>query len=174
MRDQRFLRMIRARTARVAVSASASRGQGAPGIVKRAREFCSTLDLGPFGTNDQRAFARRLEATTQQLRRRLPTNGASWGLARKLLNIFLRDSLYTSYLARAYGLHNAERWFEIPLDSITAGKIRKEASELPRWPGVKYLTPNLSAAYQTAASAIAKSHHVARVQLDAFWWGLRE
>jgi len=88
--------------------------------------------------------------------------------------IFLRDSLYTSYLARAYGLRDAERLLEIPLDSITSKQIRR-VREVPPWPGVKYLTAeDTSAAYQDAAVSIAKKYGFARVHLDAYWWGVRE
>ena len=62
---------------------------------------------------------------------------------------------------------------EIPLDSITAKQIRRKVPELPRWPGVKYVDPRTSAAYQAAALFIAREHGVARVHLDAYWWGAR-
>jgi hypothetical protein len=104
----------------------------------------------------------------------LPKRSATWGLARKLVNIFLRDSLYTSYLRRAYRLSLAERLLEIPLDSITAKQIRKRMPQLPRWQGVRHLDPHTSAAYQAAALLIAKREGVARVHLDAYWWGVRD
>ena len=71
------------------------------------------------------------------------------------INIFLRDSLYTTYLSKAYALVWAERLLEIPLDSIAATHLRHEVPELPRWRGVKHLDPQVSAAYQTAALLIA-------------------
>lgn len=173
MKETRFLKMIQHRTARVAITASATRRQGADGVVRCARDFVVSLKLAPFGTRDQRAFTRQLDAATRRLRACLPRRVATWGLARKLLNIFLRDSLYTSYLAKEHGLAAAERFLEIPLDSITAKRIRKEVPELPRWPGVKHLDPDRSAAYQAAALFIARQHGVARVHLDAYWWGAR-
>ena len=86
----------------------------------------------------------------------------------------LLDSLYTRYLAKAHGLTASERVLEVPLDSITGKRIRKEAPDPPRWPGVRHLDPQTSAAYQAAALAIARRLGVARVHLDAFWWGARE
>lgn len=151
MRDRCFLRMIQHRTARVAVGASTVRGQGAPGIVAAARHFVGELPLTSFGTDDQRVFARRLEATTQRLMTVLPRRASAWGLSRKVLNIFLRDCLYTSYLAEAYRLTAAEHILEIPLDSLTAKSIRAQVPGLPRWPGVRYLKPTESLAYQSAA-----------------------
>ena len=169
-----FLKMVQHRAARIAITASATRGQGARGVVDCAREFCVALQLARFGTTDQRAFRRHLDAATNRLHARLPKRAASWGLARKLLNIFLRDCLYTSYLAKAHGLAAAEPLLEIPLDSITAKRIRSKAPELPPWPGVKHVDPDRSAAYQAAALSIARHDGVARVHLDAYWWGVRE
>ena len=104
----------------------------------------------------------------------LPKRGARWGLSRKILNIFLRDCLYTTYLDEAYGLRAAVGLFEIPLDSITAKQVRQQAPELPRWTGVRQLTPEVSSEYQDAALRVAKQDYgVARVHLDAYWWGAR-
>ena len=172
--NRRFLQVIQQRTARVAVGASAARRQGAPGVVQCAREFASQLKLARFATRSPAAFRRRLDVATRQLQKQLPTKAASWGLARKLLNIFIRDCVYVGYLRRAYGLHVIEAFCEIPLDSITAKEIRSEAPELPRWPGVKHLRPELSDQYQQAAQIISKRRRIARVHLDAYWWGARE
>jgi hypothetical protein len=132
------------------------------------------LPLAPFGTADHRSYSRQLDAATRRLMATLPRRAATWGLSRKLLNLFLRDCLYTTYLARAHGLPTAEQLMEIPLDSITAKAIRSEVPELPRWPGVKYLDPARSAAYQAAALMIARERGLARVHLDGYWWGVRE
>ena len=174
MKDRGFLKMIQQRAARVAVTASPVRGQGAGGVVVAAREFMGHLRLASFGTSDQRLYSRRLDAATRRLMASLPRGASSWGLSRKLLNIFLRDCLYTTYLARAYGLPAAQRFMEIPLDSITAKGIRTEIPELPRWPGVKYLDPATNSVYQSAALLLAVERGLARVHLDAYWWGVRE
>jgi hypothetical protein len=173
MKKVQFLKIVQHRAARVAITASATRGQGA-GVVVSARDFCSRLNLARFGISDQRVFTRQLDAVTVRLQKGLPKRAASWGLARKLANIFLRDSLYTSYLARAYRLTKAAKVFEIPLDSITAKRIRAAEPQLPRWPGVKHLDQDTSAAYQAAALRTAAQHDIARVHLDAYWWGARE
>jgi len=133
-----------------------------------------SVKLGSFATRDRASFERALDGHTRRLIVALPKRGATWGLARKLLNIFLRDSLYTGYLSKAYGLASAEGLLEIPLDSITAKHLRKAAPELPRWRGVRHLDPHVSAAYQAAALLVAKRERTARVHLDAYWWGARE
>ena len=172
--DPRLLKVFQRRQARAAIGASAARNQGGPGVVESARDFASRMKLMRFGTADGRLFARRLEAATQHLQAVLPRRATSWGVARKLLNIFLRDCLYNTYLTKAYGLERAERYFEVPLDSITARRLRDEVAEMPRWRGVKYLTPEVSIAYQTAAQVIAERRGIARVHLDAYWFGSRE
>lgn len=174
VKDNGFLKMVQRRATRVAITASPTRGQGAKGVVACARDFLGGLNLSPFGTGDPRAFARRLESASRRLEASMPRRAASWGLARKLLNIFLRNCLYTTYLARHYRLTAAERLLEIPLDSITAKRIRIEVPDLPRWPGVKHLNPETSTAFQAAALLIARQYGVARVHLDAYWWGARE
>ena len=171
--EARFLRIVQHRTARVAVTASATRGQG-PGVVAAARASLFRLKLAQFGTPTRARFTRSLESATRRLMAALPSRSSSWGLARKLLNIFLRDSLYTGFLCKAHALQAAERLFEIPLDSITAARLRKKVPELPRWRGVKHLDPHTSAAYQAAALLVAERRGVARVHLDAYWWGARE
>ena len=170
---EEFLEMVQHRAARAAVTAFATRGQGASGVVDSGREFMVHLDLGRFGTRDAEAFRHELDRATQALRRALPEGARSWGLARKLLNIFLRDCLYTIYLHNAYSLGRAEGFFEIPLDSITAKRISEKDLAIPRWPGVKRFDRKLSAAYQEAASLIASQLRLHRVHLDASWWGQR-
>ncbi len=172
--QRRFLRVIQHRTARVAIAASAARGPGNKGVVETARQFMFDVNLARFAARDRAAFNRPLDGHTLRLMAKLPERGASWGLARKLLNIFLRDCLYTRYLSERYGLASAEDLFEIPLDSITAKRIRQVEPDLPRWRGVRHLDPAVSAAYQAAALSAAKRKRTSRVHLDAYWWGARD
>lgn len=109
------------------------------------------------------------------LQRAFPEGDRYWGLARKSLNIFLRDCLYTVYLREAHGLQLAERYFEVPLNSLTGCAPHKTAPHrLPRWRTVRSLTADFSDMYQTVATEIARSRGIARVHLDVFWWGSRE
>jgi hypothetical protein len=120
-------------------------------------------------------FRARLDEATDELRRELPKQARSWGLARKLTNIFLRDALYTTYLCEEFGLNVAEKFFEIPLDSITSRHLRESAGVgvLPRWEGVKYLKVDASDRYQAYADEIARDWEIPRVHLDTYWWGGR-
>jgi len=166
-----LLGAVQIRCARVAVGPSSVRGQRAPGLVEAARVHLGSLDLRPLGVSRPDLFRRRLDRATERLARALPARGRSWGVSRKLLNIFLRDSFYTTYLCRGFRLDRAEYLFEIPLDSITARRLRAQLGrgQLPRWEGVKRVSQSINAEYRAAAVAAARD--VARVHLDAFWWG---
>ena len=172
MTKKEFLAAIQARTARVAITASTARGRGSKGAVKAARGFLSKLPLARFGVKSRFTFEARLNRTTRRLVSALHGPCRRWGLARKFLNIFLRDCFYTTYLARAYHLERAEELLELPLDSITAKELRKAAGrgQLPRWPGVRKLTADISARYQAVALKEARNDNLARVHLDAKYW----
>ena len=160
-----FIDAVRARAARVAVGASALRGQGA-GIAVPARAFLANLSLAEFSVSRADLFELRLATATRALRCRFPAGSGSWGLARKLLNIFLREALYTRYLADRYRLQKAEFLLELPLDSITAKKLLALPNvRLPPWPGVKYLRSRVSSQFQAVALAHAQEKGMARVHL---------
>ena len=172
MRDAAFLQAVQGRTARMSVTSSSARGQGA-GTVEAGREYLASVDLRAFGTSGAHDFGRRLDEQTEELQGTLPTETAAWGTARKLLNIFLRESLYTVYLAEAFDLQKAEFLLELPLDSITTDHLRGCEPSLPPFPGVKHLDRGLSDEYQRVAGAEARIRGWARVHLDALWWGQR-
>jgi hypothetical protein len=132
------------------------------------------LNLKAFGQSTKEQFAERLDAATAELRDSLPRGARHWGLARKVVNIFLRDCLYTTYLDSAYSLRNVEAYLELPLDSITAIHLKRAAGrgKLPAWPGVKHLTERLSAKFQEAASSEAARQSIRRIHLDAIWWSV--
>jgi hypothetical protein len=161
----------------VAISAlpsSTFRGSEA-GVIGTARDFLRELDLSQFGVSNRRLFADRLDRATQQLYRALPRGTASWGIARKSLNMFLRDAFYNIYLRKRFKLLRAEKSFEVPLDGVVANGLRRRfMEELPPWRGVKYLTKDVSDAYQEAAMREAGSMDLSRVHLDIYLWTTRD
>jgi hypothetical protein len=174
MTRQEFLTTIQSRAARGAVSPSAVRGRGHRGTVAAARSFLRQVDLTQFGCSNARDFAKALNRTTGRLQRVLPLRGRRWGIARKVLNIFLRDCLYTTHLESAYHLARAECFLELPLDSITGTQLKRAAGRgrLPQWPGVRHLKSSVSAKFQRAADAEATRQGIARVHLDAVWFSV--
>jgi hypothetical protein len=75
-------------------------------------------------------------------------------------------------LRREYGLHAAEDYYELPLDSAVARGLRRRAGrgELPEWPGLKHLTARESRKYQDFARTVAAGLGTLRVHLDAVLW----
>ena len=169
---QKFLRFVQEFTAIQAVGTSAVRGQPA-GTLKTVQEYCSGLHLDLLAEMDCDDYARWLNVRTRILRRRLPSKGKPWGIARKALNLFMRSCLYNTYLSREFHLVKIQRWMEIPLDGAVARGLRKHAGRgaLPRWPGLKRLGPEVSAPYQEHAEQYAREQDLpARVFLDNYLW----
>jgi len=170
-----LLLALQARAARDALGGAAgTRSAGAKGAVRAGRAFLCEIDLRTFRTPNAARFLAALDETTEGLRLAFPEEARHWGLARKGLNIFLRDCLSNVYLREAYTLQGAEPLYEVPLDSIT-GHALYDLSDgtLPRWGTVKDLTPEESEAYQDVAAQVAESRGIARVHLDAIWWEQR-
>ncbi len=113
MHPDDLLRAIQSRAARIAVGASTVRGRGHTGTVREARHHFSKMDLRVFGVASSR-FRAVLDRETLRLQSALPIAARRWGIARKLLNIFLRDCFYTGQLSEAYRLATLETEFEIP------------------------------------------------------------
>jgi hypothetical protein len=174
MEKEAFLRMVQSRAARIAIGASTVRGQGNKGIVAAARGFLCNVSLRRFSNvTDESKFQQTLDACTEELRLAFPASAQHWGIARKALNIFLRDSLYTIYLNQAFDLQPAEMLYELPLDSITAKHLRAvPQTALPHFPGVRHVSPELNAAFQAVAHEEAMRQGIARVHLDGLWWSV--
>ena len=167
-----LLNAIAKRQAVAAIGASAARGQGASGVVTAIREALCRVPLATFGVDDEARFVRQLDRITESVRKNLPRRAASWGLARKCLNIYLRDCFYNIYLNNHFELAKAESFFEVPLDSVVAKglKSRRGRGELPRWPGVKNLKPTVSNEFQKAALDLSRTWGISRVHLDTYLW----
>ena len=168
------------RIAQVAIGSSSLRNQGAPGVVECCREYMyEQIDLKLFvrALAKEKTFQRWLDKHTIALVAKLPKHAKRWGAARKAINLFLRDVCYNTLLAQHIGLPNnvlpfnkAIQWLELPLDKDVAKGLRKEYSTLPKWPGIRYVKPEISEEYQTAALDWAKKQRTARVHLDLALW----
>lgn len=163
---------LRRRTASAAIGASTIRGMGPKGTAKRARAFLAGLNLNRFRVDSKREFARVLDRATDSFLAALPRKAKHWGLARKLLNIFLRDAAYNRYLSQRYALWRVERWMEVPLDSHVGKQLRSSAEgrHLPRWKTVIGLASEESTEFQRVATMVARRKGVTRVDLDVYYW----
>ena len=125
----KLLRAIQAKLARGAIGASSMRGAGSKGVVEAVRGSLINVSLRDFGTSDEATFRPALDDAMNTIIRALPKRARHWGLARKGLNIFLRDCLYTVYLREPFSLDRAEYLFEVPLDSITGKRLYAESGK---------------------------------------------
>ena len=157
------------------VGASTVRGLKTKGVAAAARKALQRVDLKPYGRSKNSRFHLLLDRDTERVRLALPRGARHWGVARKVLNIFLRGALYNTYLNLEFKLSVNEANFEIPLDSVSASGIRNARTQRPRprWDGVKHVTPESNRIFQDSAKEIAEERGTSRVHLDAEFWGGR-
>src|SRR6266852_8429109 len=87
------------------------------GTLAIIQEFLKEIDLAAISKKTPSQFPQMLDHLTEKLRQRMPRGDRHWGVARKCLNLFFRDALYSFYLRKKYGLAKFEKYLEIPLDS---------------------------------------------------------
>ena len=168
----KLLDQIQYKVAVSAVPPSATRGAGSEGAAAASREFLSGLDLSKFATDNVRRFRERLERETGRLQDALPQGAQYWGLARKLLNLFLRDAYYNKFLHDRYHLSIGQYEYEVPLDGVVAHALRRAegGDHLPAWVSVRALSQSVHASYQAFALNEAARRRILRVHLDTWLW----
>jgi hypothetical protein len=166
------LRLLQRRIATIAIGPSTARRMGPKGTIEAARSFLSKIDLKTLSETGASDFPRFLDDHTDKLIKALPDGAQHWGSARKFLNIFLRDVVYSRHLCGTWPLAHLEELLELPLDSHVALALQQEPEghALPRWKTVTGLTPEVSTSFQAAASAVARRCQCARVHLDLMYW----
>ena len=173
MNATEFLRMLQQFETFEAIGSTALRNQGT-GLLGALRSLLGELDLATV-PRTRKGFQDWLDDLTRQALDALPRNitGRPWGAVRKGINLFLRGCVLNHYLRSAYGLETIESWLEVPLDSIVAGALKREAGRgaLPVWLGLKHLTPEANAEFQTFAEQYARQRGFkSRAHLDIELW----
>ena len=166
------LEKLAIRIANLAVGPSTVRNQGARGVTRAAREALKKVELSQFKVVAPSKFRSLLDAETMAVCKRFPKGARNWGAARKCLNIYLRNILYSRYLCDAYRFERLEVLLEVPLDGDIARRLRAEDEGrlLPRWQTIKGLTVETSDQYQQIAHAVATRKKLHRVHLDLLYW----
>jgi len=171
MKPNDFIKTIQRKVAFTAVGPSALRGQG-KGVLRTSQDFLTNMSLVLIPKSSIKNYKHWLDRQTELLLDIYPIKNRPWGASRKAINLFLRDALYNKYLSRRFKIQSIETWLEIPLDSAVAKGLKSwgNRGELPYWPGLKKLKPNVSESFQVFALKQANSKGIARVHLDMYLW----
>ena len=171
MKPKDFIKTIQRKVAYTAIGPSALRGQG-KGVLRTSQEFLAHMSLARVPKASFKGYQRWLNRQTELLLNIYPIKNRPWGASRKAINLFLRDALYNKYLSKKFRLQLIETWLEIPLDSAVAKGLKScsNRGELPSWPGLKNLKPNVSECFQVLASKQSILKGIARVHLDMYLW----
>jgi hypothetical protein len=181
MTEKEFYQLLHRRLSQISIGASAIRNQGSGGLIKILRQyFEKKVNLEDFikSLNDETQYRNFLNGHTKNILTLFPDTVQSWGAARKGLNLFLREIIYSKFFSYRFSLpDNFEefnqllKFMEVPLDKEVAnGLIADSNGQLPKWINIKHLTPTLSEIYQSQAFIIATYENVARVNLDLKYW----
>ncbi|MBK8087819.1 MAG: hypothetical protein IPK31_07665 [Chitinophagaceae bacterium] len=181
MTEEQFYQLLHRRLSQIAIGASAIRNQGSGGLIKILREyFEKEVNLEHFIKSlvDETQYRGFLDGHTSHILSLFPDTAQSWGAARKGLNLFLREVVYSKFFSTRFSLPGnfddfnlLVKFMEVPLDKEVAhGLIIDSIGHLPKWINIKHLTPALSEIYQSQAFIIAKQENVARVNLDLKYW----
>jgi hypothetical protein len=87
-----FLTQMGKHVAYTSVGPSTVRGQRNPGLVSKLRELLSAVDLADIASREPQDFPNSLESETRRIEQNMPAASRHWGIARKVLNIFLRGA----------------------------------------------------------------------------------
>ena len=166
-----FIAQMQKKVAVSSVGPSAVRGQD-KGTLDAVRDFLAKIHLTRISRRSDARFQLWLNRQTKCMAATRQRRTIPWGVARKSLNLFLRDAFYNRYLHDKYQLGPIEQLLEVPLDGVVGRYIVRKAEdrELLPWPGLKRLTTKQSQALQEAATDLAADRGVARVHLDIFVW----
>jgi hypothetical protein len=174
MSPDEFCPLMQKHIAQISANSSSLRNPGASGAVAAAQQFLISFDIAAAVTADAAIFRQRLDDATDILTGLFPDGARHWGRARKVINIFLRDSLYNRYLADHYHLDSIASFLEVPLDGDVAANLQHYATQnnkaLTKWPQIKGLTPTISDEYQSIATGAARDYEIDRAHLDLMWW----
>ena len=171
-------------TSNLAISSSTLRNQGAKGIITAARKFLREMKLQEmteaFNTMHYATFLDKETNKLIAIFSKLYDDKSfrNFGAARKSINIFARDVFYNKIFIEHYKINQGRKHYsqlELPLDSYTTKGILKSHPDLKsHWNGIKYLTPDDNIILQTAATKIADSKKINRIELDIIWWRINE
>ena len=181
MTETEFYKLLHRRLSQIAVGPSAIRNQGSSGIIKTLRDYFETqINLDQFVNSlvDETKYLEFLNEHTSHILTLFPEKAQSWGAARKGLNLFFREIVYSKFFSHRYSIpenfdnfNSLVKYMEVPLDRDVANGLIDDSKELlPKWINIKNLTPIISESFQKQAFLIATKENIARVNLDLKYW----
>ncbi|MBI2575207.1 hypothetical protein HYV82_04970 [Candidatus Woesearchaeota archaeon] len=168
--------LVQKRIANICVGASTVRGQPKR-TVDEARKYLKSIKLEEFSTSgDESQFKVLLDNHTGLLKEKFPSK--SWGMSRKVLNIFLFQASHDILLNRHYALDGIIPYLELPLDNPNAQRLVKFAKsknvEL-EWKNIRSLKPETNEQFQEVAKRCAHDEiQWDRCYLEVCWWRSEE
>ena len=179
------LYMIRRYVAETSVGPSTVRGY-VKNTQKICRAFLAEIDLAELSKIDEPSFKSWLNEKTDALYIQLRRQGRrkkgveTYGIARKVVNIYLHNVFYNGVLSRKYGLADLCDFLEVPIDShvrewllliarntcppLTIDPLISRADKIWR------IDEKANSAYQVLASQVARQLDTERVHLDAYFY----
>jgi hypothetical protein len=175
-----FEELLLRRIAQVSIGASSLRNQGDKGIIGYMRNyFEKKIDVDVFFNllKNENEFKVFLNSHTTQIFQQNEVK-IPWGAARKGLNLFLRDLVYSNYFSHKFKIPSdfiefniAVRNLEVPLDNdVAQGIIHDSRNENLKWNTIKRLRYETHESFQNQALLIANEKGIARVNLDLIYW----
>ncbi len=166
------INLIQFRIANISVGPSTVRGQPKE-TVKKAREYLKSIHLQNFtDIGNEQDFQNTLNEYTLKLQQELPSK--SWGIARKVMNIFLFQATHDVLLNREFFLDNIKIFLEIPLDNPNSKKLKEFAKKEEidiSWRNIYSLQPDINQKFQDYAGKYAlETYQCERCYLDVYWW----
>jgi|GEM_PF-4970062 hypothetical protein len=136
----KLIKVLCERTGDVTAGTTVLRGTG-KGVRKNAKKFLMDLhrvDPQKFsGCKTEAQFKALLDKKTIELKGTLPDKAKkNWGVARKMLNLYLRDMLYYRYLCSHFGFCHLENGLKYRL---IAGQLKASAT-IMNMMGLEYCT----------------------------------
>ena len=101
------MQLLHRRLSQISVGASAIRNQGAGGLIATLRNYFETnIDLEKFiaALPTQNLFNNLRNRHTINVLTYFPDNAQSWGAARKGLNLFFREIVYSKFFSHRFSL----------------------------------------------------------------------
>jgi hypothetical protein len=175
MENNELIELIQKWVARGSVGSSTVRGQP-KGTIDKSIEYLQSVDLQSFSeAENEEEFKVLLDKATNKLEDVLPSK--SWGMARKVLNIFLLHATQNITLNKKFGLDRIIPYLELPLDNPNAKRLIKLAKPEGKrlvWKKISSLKPEENLGFQEYAKLYAKKRGIERCYLDACWWRSEE